>query len=331
MGSVRFYEREEVKDALAYLAVLANPRDEVDFRRVVNKPSRGMGDTSVQAILESAYAADGDLLAASRRAGPGLKTAKSRSGLSAFVSLLEGFRTLLEGEAGDRPLSGLVEKVVRDSGLVEYHRSQDEVAGTQRAANLDELVNAAADFTLSLPGLAEFLETIELDRRMADQEEVLEAVTLITMHNTKGLEFPVVIVTGLEQGLFPRDDDEGEDLEEQRRLFYVAATRAKEELHLTACRNRLFRGRRMDLLPSRFLGEIPAELYATLGGKIPAAVVAGPWKPGLPVYHDDHGPGYVIQVKPGTPDTGPLVFVRFETGRVLQFFPKFTSKLETAR
>ncbi len=331
VGSVRFYEREEVKDALAYLAVLSNPRDEVNFRRVVNKPSRGVGDTSVQAILEAAYASDGDLLSASRGAGPLLKTAKSRSGLSAFVSLVDGLRGLLDAPGEGRPLSGLVERTVKDSGLAEYHRDQDEIAGTQRAANLDELVNAAADFELSPAGLAEFLETIELDRRLSDQEESLEAVTLITMHNTKGLEFPVVVVTGLEQGLFPRDDDEGEDLEEQRRLFYVAATRAKEELHLCSCRSRLLRGRRADFLPSRFIHEIPTGLYETLGGRLPAPAPEGPWKPGLPVYHDDHGSGYVIQVKAGPPDSGPLVFVKFETGRVLQFFPKFTRKLEALK
>ena len=331
VGSVRFYEREEVKDALAYLAVLANPRDEVNFRRVVNKPSRAVGDTSVQVVLEAAYASDGDLIAAARRVGPSLKTAKSRSGLGSFVSFIEGLKNLLDLPGEGRTLSELAQRVVQDSGLVEYHRDQDEVAGTQRAANLDELVNAASDFELSLPGLAEFLEAIELDRRMADQEENLEAVTLITMHNTKGLEFPVVIVTGLEQGLFPRDDDEGEDLEEQRRLFYVAATRAKEELHLCSCRSRLYRGRRIDLLPSRFVREIPPGLYEALGGKLPAPAPEGPWKPGLAVYHDDHGSGFVTQVKAGTPDSGPLVFVRFETGRVLQFFPKFTRKLEALK
>jgi DNA helicase II / ATP-dependent DNA helicase PcrA len=332
VGSVRFYEREEVKDALAYLAVLANPRDEVNFRRVVNKPARSVGDTSVELILETAYSADGDLLAASRRAEPALKTRKSRAGLSSFVAAMEGFRRLLETAGGKpdkpSPLSNLVEKVVKETGLVDYHRGQDEIAGTQRAANLDELVNAAADFALSLAGLAEFLETIELDRRLADQEENLDAVTLITMHNTKGLEFPVVIVTGMEQGLFPRDNDEGEDLEEQRRLFYVAATRAKEELHLTSCARRLVRGKPTENMPSKFLYEIPKELYETLGGKLPAPSSIGPWKPGLAVYHDDHGSGYVVQVKPGTDDTGPLVFVRFETGRVLQFFPRFTRKLE---
>lgn len=335
VGSVRFYEREEVKDALAYLAVLANSRDEVNFRRIVNKPARAVGETSVELILETAYSSDGDLLAASRRAEPALKTSKSRAGLAAFVKAMEGFRDLLDkgdGSAEQKaPLSNLVEKAVKDTGLADYHRGQDEIAGTQRVANLDELVNAAADFQLSLAGLAEFLETIELDRRLTDQKEALDAVTLITMHNTKGLEFPVVVVTGLEQGLFPRDDDEGEDLEEQRRLFYVAATRAKEELHLTSCARRLVRGRSLENLPSKFIYEIPKGLYDTRGGRLPAAASAGPWKPGLAVYHDDHGSGYVVQVKPGTEETGPLVFVRFETGRVLQFFPKFTRKLEAMR
>ncbi|HSV56915.1 MAG TPA: UvrD-helicase domain-containing protein [Magnetospirillaceae bacterium] len=333
VGSVRFYQREEVKDALAYLAVLANPRDEVNFRRAVQKPARGVGDVSIEAVLAEAYRSDGNLVEAARRVGPSFKTSKSRSGLASFVSMAGGLRALLEkGEVEPLSLSSLVERVIRESGLVEYHRGRDEVAGAQRASNLDELQNAAADFPMTLPGLAEFLETIELDRRMADQEESLDAVTLITMHNTKGLEFPVVVLTGLDQGLFPRDDDEGEDLEEQRRLFYVAATRAMEELHLTTCRSRMIRGRWTGMSPSSFIHEIPQGLYEPLMGRLPSAPpAAGLWKPGLTVYHDEHGPGYVVQVKTGTSDTGPLVFVRFETGRTLQFFPKFTRKLEAVR
>ena len=243
--------------------------------------------------------------------------------------------------------------MVRKTGLAEYHRNQDEIAGTQKLANLDELVNASSLYPKSREGLAEFLETIELDRSLVSDEGERtgvqpDAVTLITMHNTKGLEFPVVIVTGLEQGLFPRDDEEGEDLEEQRRLFYVAITRAKDELHLSACRWRRMHGRLYETLPSRFLSEIdPSTLdrsqvlargpglarpvYSPRGAAPGAPQApASPWRAGQAVYHEDYGSGVIIKVSP-TPSSGPLVVVRFETGKQAQFFPSFTSKLEVQK
>ena len=218
VGASRFYDREEVKDALAYLAIVGNPRDEVAFKRVVNKPSRGVGETSVDILLGAAEASGADLLAAAAEAGVALK-GKARSGLKDFLALVSGLKaSLAEAPAGDgETLSVIVERLVRGSGLAEYHRSQDEIAGTQKVANLDELINAASLYPRSPEGLSDFLETIELDRSLSSEESAAaDAVTLITMHNTKGLEFPVVIATGLEQGLFPRDDEEGEELEEQR-------------------------------------------------------------------------------------------------------------------
>jgi DNA helicase-2/ATP-dependent DNA helicase PcrA len=268
---------------------------------------------------------------------------------------------------GEASLAETVERIVKGSGLLEYHRGQDEVAGTQKAANLDELVNAASLYPNSLEGLTDFLETIELDRTLSSGEETADAVTLITMHNTKGLEFPVVIVTGLEQGLFPREDDSGEELEEQRRLFYVAITRAKDELYLSACHYRRLHGRLFETLPSRFLTEIDSELitaerstgasksaaaqrgysggYSSGYGPRPAAAAQGatsatstnsskygdsPWRAGQAVYHEDYGSGFITQVKP-TPNSGPLVIVRFETGKMAQFFVKFTTKLEVQK
>jgi DNA helicase II / ATP-dependent DNA helicase PcrA len=361
VGSTRFYDREEVKDALSYLALLSNGRDEVAFKRVVNKPSRGVGDTSVELILEAAASAadepgaesadgmPGDLLAASRATAESLK-GKARSGLASFLSVVAEAREALAAPARDGDtLASVVERLAISSGLVGYHRDQDEVAGTQKVANLEELANAASLYPRSAEGLAEFLEAIELDRSLASQEETgADAVTLITMHNTKGLEFPVVIATGMEQGLFPREDEEGEDLEEQRRLFYVAVTRAKDELHLTSCRWRRLHGRLFESLPSRFLSEIDASLLKTVAGRgsrppsglgyprerpLPygpsrtAAELSGPWRAGLAVYHEDYGAGVIVKVSP-TPSSGPLVVVRFESGRQAQFFPKFTKKLE---
>lgn len=355
VGSTRFYDREEVKDALAYLALVSNRRDEVAFKRVVNKPSRGIGDTSVEIILDAAAQGSGDLFDAASSASASLR-GKARSGLASFLSFLEESRSALDAPQKDGDsLATVVERLVIASGLVEYHRDQDQVAGTQKVANLDELVNAASLYPRSADGLTEFLEAIELDRSLASADEgAVDAVTLITMHNTKGLEFPVVVVTGLEQGLFPRDDEEGEDLEEQRRLFYVAVTRAKDELYLSACRWRRLHGRLYESQPSRFLSEISCSLYTTLASHIsrpgpaygyprerslpydrprggaskpPADAVV--WKAGQAVYHEDYGPGVIVKVSP-TPSSGPLVVVRFDTGKQAQFFPKFTKKLEVA-
>jgi DNA helicase-2/ATP-dependent DNA helicase PcrA len=342
VGASRFYDREEVKDALAYMALLCNPRDEVAFKRVINKPSRGVGDTSVDLLLGQAESSGFDLLSASAQAGESLK-GKARAGTRDFLSLVSGLKEALAAPAVDgETLAAIVERLVRGSGLVEYHRAQDEVAGTQKVANLEELVNAASLYPRNPEGLSSFLETIELDRSLSSEEAAqVDAVTLITMHNTKGLEFPVVIATGLEQGLFPRDDEEGEELEEQRRLFYVAVTRAKDELYLTSCRWRRLHGRLYETAPSRFLSEIDPSLLRTVAGRKPQAGAAGfapsgagrgaqgagTWRAGLAVYHDDYGAGVVIKVSP-TPSSGPLVVVRFETGRQAQFFPKFTKKLD---
>jgi DNA helicase-2/ATP-dependent DNA helicase PcrA len=360
VGALRFYEREEVKDALALLALASNPRDEVAFRRVANKPSRGVGEASLEAVVEIAFATGGNLVQASTATQA--KSAKARTGLVNFASLMHSIETRLgpsdpsfygleenaentvpasdlqvqnpkatgtSASGINHPLSTLVEFAVRESGLLEYHKSQDEVAGTQKVANLDELVNAASDYPATKSGLSAFLEAVELDRTMSSGEAGKDAVTLITMHNTKGLEFAIVIIAGMEQGLFPRDDDDGEDLEEQRRLFYVALTRAKDELHLTYCRRRLFRGRIMDYQPSRFLAEVPGNMLKAFGGKLDlsAAEAAGKWKAGTAVYHDDHGSGRIVKVSPAG-EAGVCVMVHFETGRTLQFFPKFTGKLE---
>lgn len=383
VGALRFYEREEVKDVLAYLAILLNPRDEVGFKRIVNKPSRGVGDTSVDTVVDSAAESGLDLISASEAEAGGLR-GRAKTGLRDFCALVREYRGHLGpaaeppsgGEAmgdtadldgalpartkplGEGSLADLVESLIKTSGLLEYHRSQDEVAGTQKASNLDELVNASSLYPRSPEGLAEFLETIELDRSMTSDAVEADAVTLITMHNTKGLEFPLVIVTGVEQGLFPRDDDVEEELEEQRRLFYVAITRAKDELHLTACRYRRIHGRLFETQPSRFLTEVASDKLLLGEARRPAGSPAGPsafaghgalggrygaqspggrpgapkaegpvWRAGQAVYHEDYGEGVIIQVKP-TPNSGPLVVVRFQTGKQAQFFPKFSTKLE---
>ncbi|MDR2159264.1 MAG: ATP-dependent helicase [Treponema sp.] len=376
VGSLKFYEREEIKDALALLSFLVNPRDEVAFRRVVNKPSRGVGPATVNRIVEAAGAflavegaasageddpggsvPAGDLRAAAKRMVPEF-SARARSGIESFLTMIEEGRALLApepaGTAGPENrktqkkqdalvagvgLSVLVVKMIQDSGIGDYHQSHDEISGNQRLSNLQELANAASLYESSAGGLLEFLEHIELDRSLEDGSETKEsgAVTLITFHNTKGLEFRRVIMTGIEQGVFPREDKKDEELEEERRLFYVGATRAMDELYLTSCANRRMYGRTVSSEPSVFLREIEKDGLRIIGkapwgftaserspqrpagdgGDRPGSEGDRNWRRGDRLYHDDYGYGAVVEVRDS--EEGPVVRARFETGKDIRF------------
>ncbi len=342
IGSLRFYDREEIKDAIAYLKLFANPADEVAFRRIINKPSRGIGAVSVDRIfsaLEDGAAEHGyDLIAATESAAPGL----SRKAAAAAREFVRGYRELASGLDGGL-LNEFVSQVFERFGLVNYHVEQDEDTGLGKRENLEEFLNAASMYPATPEGLVELLENLELDSgREAEAEgDARNAVTLITMHNTKGLEFDRVIITGLEDGLFPRSDDDQEELEEERRLFYVAVTRARNEVLFTSCRSRMVNGRTLDLYPSRFLQEIPEDLVdveeqhlrrprgrfgerrgyaeraayraAEPNARFPAASV---------VYHDEYGTGMVAKV--WWSGAQEMVMVRFETGRELQFVAEYS-------
>jgi DNA helicase-2/ATP-dependent DNA helicase PcrA len=372
VGSLKFYEREEIKDALALLSFMANPRDEVAFRRMANKPARGAGPATVDRIMAEALAEDGDIGGAAERIMPEL-SAKARAGLAVFFEALETALSLLEdedsnaasssnavsknsdaakkgkggrgesaGQEGLRAAEGLslcVARLVEDAGIAEYHRTRDDISSQQRVANLQELVNAAVLYKNTRGGLMEFLEHIELDRSI-EQESGAEsgrgAVTLITLHNTKGLEFRRVIMTGVEQGVFPRDSKTGEDLEEERRLFYVGATRAMDELYLTSCAARRMYGQVMSMAPSLFLAEANHDVLRVIGqvpygfggrgpqqgrsvfsGRGAGASSDGRWKPGDRVFHDDQGYGAVTEIRES--DEGPVIRVKFETGKEVRF------------
>jgi DNA helicase-2/ATP-dependent DNA helicase PcrA len=232
-----------------------------------------------------------------------------------------------------------------DAGIAEYHISHDEVSGNQRLNNLQELANAASLYPASREGLLEFLEHIELDRsleeeRKAEAAEAQDTVTLITYHNTKGLEFRRVIMTGLEQGVFPRDDKEWEDLEEDRRLLYVGATRAMDELYLSSCAVRRMYGRTAPMEPSLFLREIDPSSIRTIGtqrvsyapgggtwGHSPSSSSGsgdrgvrssdGQWRVGDRLFHDDYGYGGVAAIR--ETEEGPVIVARFDTGKELRF------------
>ncbi len=368
VGSLKFYEREEVKDALALLSFMVNPRDEIAFKRVVNKPSRGLGQASIEKIVQEAgrgaASQQGNLVTASQAVLQELSK-KAQAGLKTFLSVLEEGAAMLKAKqpqgvrgtvshsgltAGDG-LSILIVYLMEASGLAEYHATEDEIAGTQRLSNLQELANGASLYPATAEGLAEFLEHIELDRSMESGEDFSDAVTLITVHNTKGLEFRKVIITGLEQGVFPRDDKEEADLEEERRLFYVGVTRAMDELYLTTCAMRRMYGRTNLNQPSRFLLEIPMDHVKTLGtiprgfaprqslSTAPAGRPVSPavnnnrgsgtssdgrWRLGSALFHDDYGYGQVVGISEGP--EGPLIEARFETGKQVRFLSKYQSE-----
>ena len=316
VGSLRFYEREEVKDTLALLALFLNPRDEVAFKRVVNKPARGVGAVAREKVVQRALSEGTDLLTAAAAAAAGM-TGRSRAGLEYFVSV---FRNPGK-EGGQMALTEFIEALLERSGLLGYYKDLDTPGADRKEENLQQLINAAADYGTGQEALAAFLEDIELDRSRFEQTEAgqKEAVTLITMHNTKGLEFDRVIITGLEEGLFPSGRAESEeDLEEERRIFYVAITRARNELHMTSCASRLLWGRRVYMSPSRFLDELPADLVRVEGGHAPSR---SKYKPGVRVYSDEYGEGVIIQCRySGGRD---VATIRFESGKTGTFIPEY--------
>ena len=455
VGTLKFYEREEIKDALALLALIANGRDEIAFRRMVNKPARGIGETTQNKLVAYARAAFASLSAHidspanageaaeagtstfgsspeqySRSAqqeftqlqhnsvhsqqpelsqlqepaalplqqqsedtpqqqpqqgadyitvllGAGAKlpiSKKAGTALQEFLNTLHSLRSLLaeydsanttdaapvdtatdidaqadtvqsdvpigstidtgaaeqavtqkHGQQGER-LAAFVLAVIEQTGLGVFHRNQDEVMGTQKTANLQELANTASLYPCSAAGLTSFLEHIELDRSLAETDAGADAVQLITMHNTKGLEFRNVIITGLENGIFPRNDESAEDMEEERRLMYVACTRAQDALYMTSCAARRMYGKLSYMEPSRFLAEIDSGLVDVIGQSIasfasPADEEASLWKCGQRLFHDDYGYGYVVQSRQSG---GELVItVQFENGSQKRFFPVY--------
>ncbi|MCK5197543.1 MAG: ATP-binding domain-containing protein, partial [Spirochaetales bacterium] len=319
VGSLKFYDREEVKDVTALFSFFLNPYDEIAFRRIINKPSKGIGKVSVNKIIDTAMEESCSLVEACRKSVRRL-SAKAASGLKGFVRLMDN----LEEFSEKVDLAEFTNRVIHDSGILEYHRAQDEISLTQKVKNLEEIVNAASKYPVGKDGLLSFLEDMELDRsRLAGVDSASQkGVTLITMHNTKGLEFDRVIIVGMEEGLFPsRPDESDDDLEEERRIFYVSITRARKELYFTACKQRRLWGKLNFQTPSRFLNDIPEEFLAAASGSVLDVDRKSDFPPGTFVYHNDYGSGQVIKEWDNGKDV--LIIVRFESGRTAQFIPKY--------
>ena len=264
VGGVRFYERREVRDLLAYLRLIANPADEVSLRRVLNTPKRGIGDRAEEYVAAYAQRERITFAAALARPAdvPGL-AARSAAAIAGFNTLMAGLRELAE----TGPVAELAEAVLDRTGYIEALESSSDLQDASRVENLEELVSVAREFDGSRDEgtLAEFLEQVSLVAdadQIPDGEEHGGLVTLMTLHTAKGLEFPVVFLTGLEEEVFPHQRSLGnpKELEEERRLAYVGITRAMQRLYLTRAVGRNWWGRPSFHKQSRFLAEIPPGL-----------------------------------------------------------------------
>jgi DNA helicase-2/ATP-dependent DNA helicase PcrA len=333
VGAVRFYERKEIKDALAYARVLLNPADSVSLGRILNVPSRGIGKTSQEAVERFAALRGLTLWEALKRPEVQEKLSPgSRRGVGRFLSLLEELAAKKDSENA----AHLMTEILKESGYLDSleEEAETDAEGAARLDNLQELVNAMREYEEGAKAdgraatLEGYLEAVALQSDADAYDPDKPAVTLMTVHLAKGLEFPVVFLTGLEEGLFPigAANSSPEDLEEERRLCYVGMTRAKDSLVLSYASTRRLFGEAYSNLPSRFIFE------AGLEARIPPRrAPGGPEREGLPrrgtlrigqrVRHPDFGEGSVLE-RSGAGEM-MKVTVRFDDGRIKKLLLRY--------
>ena len=357
VGGTRFYDRREIKDLVAYLRAIVNPRDEVSLRRIVNTPPRDLGRTTLDTVQDVARKDGSTLETAMRKTlDLGLVAGRASKALAGFLDLMADLRR----EAAGLPPGRLLAAVVERTGFEAYLERTSPGDATARVENLQELGNAVAAFDGLEGGLQAFLDRTAL---LSESENVqgTSGVRLMTLHAAKGLEFPVVFITGLEEDLFPhaRSGEEHDDIEEERSLFYVGMTRARERLILSRALARRLFGEPRSAEPSRFLHEVPAHLVreaigddpygarlrvaaealAARGGRGPASGLgrrveaiaadlpddappaAGPYTLGCKVHHPEYGVGTVIGVE-GSGDKLKLT-VSFSIYGSKKFLPRY--------
>jgi DNA helicase II / ATP-dependent DNA helicase PcrA len=318
IGGPRFYERAEIKDLIAYLQVIDNPYDAVSLQRIANRPRRGIGDSSLARLQTWADAQGRSLWEATEFA--------EEAGVGAApLRAVQGFRTLmqsLQSGALEFPVSELLERTLERSGYLEALEAERTIEALGRIENLQELVGVAREYqeTAEEPSLSHFLQEISL---VSDQDGIRgeeSLVTLMTIHNAKGLEFRAVYLIGMEEGIFPHSRSiEEQGIEEERRLAYVGMTRAREQLTLTHASSRSLWGSRGYNLPSRFLDELPASIererlrpasWSSYGsqGVAPQQDIPS-LSTGDSVRHGTLGEGVVTQI-----EVGGVVTVRFADG-----------------
>jgi DNA helicase-2/ATP-dependent DNA helicase PcrA len=326
-GGLRFFERQEIKHALAYLRLAANADDDGALLRVINLPTRGIGARSLEQMQEAARMRGVSLWQAACSTP---LSGKAGAGVMAFVQLIER----LQQDARGLSLPEIVELVVERSGLKAYYESEKD--GADRIENLNELVTAAAGFvseslaaevpagtgddaapaqeSARLPALDEFLAHAALEAGEHQAAAGADALQLMTVHAAKGLEFHTVVISGLEEGLFPHENsrDQPDGIEEERRLMYVALTRARRRLYLSFAQSRMLHGQTRYNVPSRFLEEIPQALVLRVNSRrrgfgeralgeldapAYAAPAASPWRVGQNVMHAKFGPGVIVNAE----------------------------------
>jgi DNA helicase-2/ATP-dependent DNA helicase PcrA len=336
IGGLKFYERAEIKDAMAYLVALVNPQDTGAFTRIVNSPKRGIGSTSVSRLLAHANTTGMSVwdVASRPEQVPDLGPPAIKA-LRGFNDIMAGLR---ERARAGTEIAILLDAVLRDTGYLEALEAERTFEAQGRIENLQELVNVAAEFDEAHSaeangdgeyGLDEFLQQLQLLSDADERSDDRALLTLMTLHNAKGLEYPIVFIIGCEEGVFPhpRALEEG-GLEEERRLCYVGITRAERDLYLTWARSRGLFGRRTYGIRSRFISEIPLELTdqeeppprpraiswsgASKGGWAAQArrTTGVEYRLGDDVVHPSFGDGVVTGIEPGG-----IVVVRFAADR----------------
>ncbi len=320
-GGLRFFERAEIKDALAYLRVITNHADDASFERVVNLPTRGIGAKSLDLIREQAKAGGTSMWdAAAHCIASGTLGPKAETAVNGFLKLAEQLGTDIAG----LELHEQVDHVINNSGLVEHHKKEKADRGEARIENLNELVSAARGFSPDVANMSEnaedepmsplmaFLAHAVLESGEGQAEAWEDCVQMMTLHTAKGLEFPVVFLSGMEDGLFPhqRSLNDPEGLEEERRLCYVGTTRAMKQLYVTFAEQRRLHGMDSFGTPSRFIAEIPEELVEEVRPRIqisrpvaagrfraPVEELAPGVKLGARVRHKKFGEGVILKVE----------------------------------
>jgi DNA helicase-2/ATP-dependent DNA helicase PcrA len=324
-GGLRFFERAEIKHAMAYLRLVSNPEDDVALLRVINFPTRGIGARSLEQLQESARAQDCSLWqAAINKVGNG----RPGKGIEGFVALIKQ----MQEDAKGLTLPEMTEIASTMSGLKNFYQGEKE--GEDRIANLDELINAAVSFMNNNSdalednsnGLTEFLTHASLEAGEHQADVGADALQLMTVHAAKGLEFKAVFISGLEEGLCPHENSlyENNGLEEERRLMYVAVTRARQRLYLSHAQSRMLHGQIRYGIASRFLDEIPEGLLKRLNSRQVQKPSMGnygnqnyqttapsnsseqksamPWKIGQAVSHAKFGQGVVVSYEGNASD-----------------------------
>ncbi|MBN1461024.1 MAG: DNA helicase PcrA [Armatimonadetes bacterium] len=345
VGGLRFYDREEVKDILAYLRLLHNPNDSVSLKRIINKPTRGIGDTTLAHLERTALERNMPIIEAARHADeiPEL-TARAQTAVLSFLRVIEGVRKMM----ADASVTELTEAIIEQSGYRQALEQEKSIKARGKLENIQELLTATQEYESGAeePSVADFLENVALLTSADMLEAGVEAVPLMTLHSAKGLEFPVVFLVGMEEALFPLAraafSDNPLELEEERRLCYVGMTRAEERLFLTSAEYRTIYGSTSRTMPSRFLDDIPDDLVEPMGPITPRNITwesadatrspaaqaileeAGaeqPFRAGDKVKHPTFGRGMVVSVNGTGEDT--IISVAFPAKGIKKLDPEY--------